>query len=195
MKTKSKRKPKIKLPADQRPAPAQKPMAPKTGAKEARQDIKKKKGLPVFFIVLALVGVGLILFGFRQVMIAAMPVGLPEVEAVVTNSDVVETGGSFSPRVAYTYMMNGTGLRSEALLPDGEKLTYKTREKAEAKARKYTVGAKVKAFYDPLNQNGVFLEKPLAVTAEYFIFAGVILTLISMGGILAAVILHMGKSK
>ena len=104
------------------------------------------------------------------------------VDATIVSSQVVpEDGGKyFRPQIRYTYSLSGQFFESFRLYPlngqDGARGT--NRDEADGLVRRYPVGSKATAYYDPANPAQSFLLR----AAEFFPYMGLIYLDIFLAG-------------
>jgi hypothetical protein len=145
----------------------------------------------VFFMS---VGAYLIRKGNRYLRIAAAVAQWPIVTGTVTSTEIVkriektEDGPStvFVPQVHYVYRTDGVSRNGRVIRVGLENRGYSREQQARELLARYSVGSKVEVRYDPQNPAIAVLELG-QVGGGSNLLAGVLLTLVGIGGVVFTV--------
>ena len=145
----------------------------------------------VFFMS---VGAYLIRKGNRYLRIAAAAAQWPIVTGTVTLTEIVkriektEDGPStvFVPQVQYVYRADGVSRNGRVIRVGLENRGYSREQQARELLARYSVGSKVEVRYDPQNPAIAVLELG-QVGGGSNLLAGVLLTLVGIGGVVFTV--------
>lgn len=131
----------------------------------------------VFFCI----GLGLSWWGWTIVRNARASAGWPVVQGVITESEIEfstdEDGDTWTPRVAYTYMVNGLSYENYTI-KFGETSYGSERTALEVQAR-YPIGQTVDVYYDPADPDRAVLEPGISGGSYIVLVTGLIFVVVS----------------
>ncbi|GAB4476166.1 MAG: hypothetical protein Kow0088_13790 [Anaerolineales bacterium] len=140
-----------------------------------------------FCLVFGGVGVGLIIYSYKQRQKAAASLNWPAVEAQIVLAEVRESSDmddegeirrTFYPHVEYRYQVAGVTYQGK-MITFGARRGFSSPKNAQKEIAAYPVGAQVKAYYNPQNPQEAVLEQR-AVGSKFLLIFGIIATLIAL---------------
>lgn len=131
----------------------------------------------VFFLV----GAGLTWWGWTIVRNARASASWPTVQGMITETDLEfstdEDGDTWTPRVAYTYLVNGISYENFTI-KFGE-TSYGSESTAREVLVRYPVGQAVTVYYDPADPDRAVLEPGVSGGSYIVISIGLIFLVVS----------------
>jgi hypothetical protein len=152
---------------------------------------KGPKTVTVFWIVCLLAGGIGVLVGASLVITGIKSARWPKTRGCIISSEVIDCYSNnhsrtiYTPRVTYTYSVNGREYRSHQVSAGDVGSSDKTQ--AEAVVRKYVPNMEVEVFYDPHGPDRAMLEPGFRIASLLILVVGGTFAVASILGLLGII--------